>query len=255
MDHNVQEAAPGFGKNTGGWGIVIVAAVAVLLALICWNFWKAGPKDADHYRYAAETHNAHGAEGGHGGAHEPAAHAAEKPATPALNPAELGTLDAAGNFIYATGDTVALKLPNGSLLKVGSKSTEAKLIAFLMENTVDTVDKTKGWITCDRIYFETGKAGLTANSNIQIANIAAILAAFSKAELKVGGYTDSTGSAEVNHKLSEERAKVVADAIAAKGVKNALAHEGYGPEHPIASNESKEGQALNRRVDVRVTKK
>ena len=249
MQQEAHKTTSGFGKNTNGLGLVIIAAVAVVIALFCWNFWKGGPKEADHYRLNNEK-----AATKHG--ENSTLHEGEASETFAiLNPGELGTMDAAGNFIYAIGDTIALKLPNNTYLKVGSKSTEAKLIKFLTEGNVDTVDKTKGWITCDRTFFETGKAMLTPDSKNQITNIAAILNAFPAANLKVGGYTDNIGSEASNMKLSEERSKMVADAIAATPVKNVLAHEGYGPMHPISSNDTKEGQALNRRVDLRVTKK
>lgn len=253
-------SAKRFGTNTNGLGIFIVVIVAVCLALFCWNFWKDGKKEIEHYRItgvATEGHEtAHGEGTEHATAHEAAA-------PELVNPASVGTLDTAtGNFILNVGDNVIITLPDSAktTLQVGANSTEAKLFHFLSDaaNTVDTVDKTKGWITCDRIYFETGKANLTADSKKQIHNIALILKAFPAADLKIGGYTDNTGSAEVNTKLSNDRAATVLSAVKAAGgsnVGNGLTAEGYGPEHPIASNDNKEGQALNRRVDLRVTKK
>ncbi|HMP91920.1 MAG TPA: OmpA family protein [Phnomibacter sp.] len=251
---------PGFGTNTGGWGIFIVALVAILLALIAWNFWNHGHKEYEHYRLTRtegpDEHGGSHSTDGHGG-EQPKAPKAAPMAAAVVNPAELGELDVNGNFIYKVGDTVALKLPDGSFLKVGERSTENRLLKFLANKAmlVDTADKTKGWITCDRIFFETGKAGLTIESQQQITNIANILKAFPAAEVKIGGYTDNTGDSAVNQRVSQQRADMVLQALKAAGASNATAAEGYGPLWPLASNETPEGRAINRRVDIRVTKK
>ncbi len=248
-DEHASVATAEKSSQTNGFGLLLLTIVAVLLALFCWYMWKSGSKEADHYRFAEET-----------AMHEHEAPEGEEAGGAMLNPAELGSLDTTtGNFIFNVGDNIKITLPDSAhtVLEVGANSTEAKLYKFLTDASVEVnaEDKTQGWITCDRIYFETGKAALTADSKKQISNIAAILKAFPAAELKVGGYTDNTGSAEINEKLSADRAAAVKNAIEGLGASNATASEGYGPLHPIASNETAEGKALNRRTDLRVTKK
>lgn len=169
----------------------------------------------------------------------------------------VGSLDSLGNFIYHVGDMQTIDI-NGTALSVGANSTEAKLFAFLSnkEAHVDTVDKTKGWISLDRVYFENGKSVLTKESEQQLKNIALILKAYPTAMVKIGGYTDNTGSEATNVKVSGERAAVALKALTNHGVIAAnLKSEGYGPMHPIASNDTPEGRAQNRRVDIRITKK
>lgn len=168
-----------------------------------------------------------------------------------------GTLDANGNFIYNVGEATNIGLSTGKQLAVGKNSVEYKLFSFLSDaaTTVDA-DKTKGWISLDRVYFENGKSTLTAESQTQLANIAEILKAFPNAKLKLGGYTDNTGSEATNVKISGERAKTALEAVVKNGVDaGRLKSEGYGPQHPIASNDTPEGKAQNRRVDIRVTEK
>lgn len=246
-----------FGRNSNGMGLFIVAVSAVLLALFCWNFWKSGSKELAHYRLQAAGSGHEAA--GHGDHHN-AAGADHSAASAVLDPSAMGAYDSvSGNFIFNVGDKVKITLPDSAktVLEVGANSTESKLFKFLSDAgaTVNETDKTQGWITCDRVYFETGKSGLTEASKSQVANLAAILKAFPTAEAKFGGYTDSTGSAATNVKVSGERANAVLNAVKAAGAANKLAAEGYGPQHPIASNSTREGQALNRRVDIRVTKK
>ena len=104
--------------------------------------------------------------------------------------------------------------------------------------------------------FDTGKATLRPESQPQLENIVAILKAFPNAALKLGGYTDNTGNAAANLKLSDARAKsVMTSLVELGGDKNRLAAEGYGDQFPVASNETPEGRAQNRRIAVRVTKK
>jgi len=171
-----------------------------------------------------------------------------------------GKLDTlTNNFIYDTGDTVTVKLPDGTDWRVAQNSSEYKLFTFLNspDVKVDTLDKTKGWITLDRLYFETGKSNLTPESENQLKNIAMILKLFPNSKIKMGGYTDNTGTDEINMPLSTERAKVTADKLISLGINaDRVTSEGYGSQHPICpANDTPECRAMNRRIDVRVTQK
>ena len=113
------------------------------------------------------------------------------------------------------------------------------------------VDKTT-WFSLDRLFFETGKNTLKPESQKQLQNIADIMKAYPTINLKLGGYTDNTGSEETNNKLSQERAEAAMQELINLGVDAARVEaEGYGPQHPIASNDTPEGRAQNRRIDVR----
>lgn len=171
-----------------------------------------------------------------------------------------GKIDSvSGNFVYDVGNMTTINLPNGGgTIEVGENSFESKLYKFLSDQSmmVDTLDKTKGWMSLDRVYFETGKSVLIKESQKQVENIAAILKSFPSAKIKIGGYTDNSGSVATNMKVSSERAKMVLSQLVKLGsLKDNLMSEGYGPEHPVSSNDTPEGRAQNRRVDVRVTQK
>lgn len=74
-----------------------------------------------------------------------------------------------------------------------------------------------------------------------------------KVKVEISGHTDSVGSASYNQKLSEARAKAVYDYFVSQGVdKFRLAYAGYGKERPIASNDTEEGRAQNRRVELNI---
>jgi len=71
-------------------------------------------------------------------------------------------------------------------------------------------------------------------------------------KVEVQGYTDSIGSEEYNLGLSERRAKTVEAYLEGKGIDpNAISAKGYGEANPVASNDTKEGRAQNRRVEFR----
>jgi outer membrane protein OmpA-like peptidoglycan-associated protein len=91
----------------------------------------------------------------------------------------------------------------------------------------------------------------------QLKNFVAISKAFPTATFKVGGYTDSTGSDQVNVALSQKRSDIVAATVVKLGASTAsiVGSKGYGKEWPIADNSTKEGQAQNRRVAVNVKSK
>ena len=106
------------------------------------------------------------------------------------------------------------------------------------------------------VYFVTGKAVLaTADKGAtdgRLEAIKEILKNYPNAKFAIEGHTDNTGSAKVNQKLSEDRAKVVMDKLIEKGVNPAnLTSAGFGSSKPVATNKTKEGRALNRRTEIR----
>jgi K(+)-stimulated pyrophosphate-energized sodium pump len=145
-------------------------------------------------------------------------------------------------------------LSSGITLNIPENGIENNLLKFI-EDTSKPVDKTT-WFDFDRLTFETGKTTLMAESQEQLKNIAEILKAFPAVNIKLGGYTDNTGNANANLKLSGDRAKAVKSELASLGIEDKrLEAEGYGQEFPIADNATEEGRSANRRISIRVTKK
>jgi len=147
-----------------------------------------------------------------------------------------------------------LTLDGGVSLKgVDVDGIEASLLNFIKSDK--PVDKTT-WFDFDRLTFETGSATLKPESQEQLKNIAEILKAYPNVSVKLGGYTDNTGNADANLKLSGDRAQSVKKELTALGIAaDRLESEGYGQEHPVASNDTEEGRAQNRRISIQVTKK
>ena len=189
-----------------------------------------------------------------------AAYPARRPATRIAPPAPKGHYDpASGNYIYETGALTTLALPNGQQITgVGVNSTESLLHRFVADPAarVDTLDRTQGWLSFDRVYFETGKATLTPESRRQLRNIAALLRSYPNTRVKLGGYTDSTGTYQINRQLSEARARTAWVALSEMGVAlSRIEARGYGPNYFVATNRTPEGRAMNRRLSVKVLAK
>ena len=161
-----------------------------------------------------------------------------------------------GNYIYDTGAPTTLKLPGGaSITNVGVNSTESLLHRFLADPTkqVDTLDLSRGWCNFDRVFFETGKATLTSESMSQLRNVVTLMRAYPTARVKIGGYTDSTGTYKVNKMLSEARARTAWASLVEMGISPArIDARGYGPHYSIAPNSTELGRAMNRRLSVKV---
>lgn len=74
--------------------------------------------------------------------------------------------------------------------------------------------------------------------------------------IQVSGHTDELGSDEYNYRLSLERAKSVAVYLINKGIEEKrISYKGFGNDHPVASNDTEENRALNRRVEFKISKK
>ncbi len=105
------------------------------------------------------------------------------------------------------------------------------------------------------IYFPSDKATLDAAAK---ADLDILIAAIKGADgylIEIAGYASSTGTKQLNQKLSEDRAAAVAQYLREKGnvpMRRIVAPAGYGATHPAAENTDAQGRALNRRVDVKV---
>ncbi len=103
------------------------------------------------------------------------------------------------------------------------------------------------------ITFATRSAELNQQARSELDRVLEILEYYPQAVLQVSAHTDDTGEYDFNVKLSEQRAQVVFDYLIAGGFPaNQLRTKGYGPNEPVASNETPEGRAKNRRFELLV---
>ena len=101
------------------------------------------------------------------------------------------------------------------------------------------------------VYFDTGRADVKKGAAERVARIAEALAGAPDRKLIVEGHTDSTGSTATNEKLSNLRAEAVKAILVAHGVSpDRIETHGYAATKPVASNDTAEGRAENRRVEV-----
>lgn len=101
--------------------------------------------------------------------------------------------------------------------------------------------------------FETNSDRLTPEAMGILDGAVETLERYPELRFEIGGHTDSTGTAEYNQGLSQRRAQTVHDYFAAHGIDEArMTVRGYGEAEPVATNDTEEGRAQNRRVSLRV---
>ena len=107
-------------------------------------------------------------------------------------------------------------------------------------------------ITVDaRVLFDTGKAEVKGDGQVAIDRIASLLKDKTTANVIIEGHTDSTGSPQLNQRLSEQRADSVRAGLVSRGVPLArLQTKGLGLSQPVAENATEDGRAQNRRVEI-----
>ncbi len=177
----------------------------------------------------------------------------------AIDSSAIKATDAMGTAVDSMGAAVgklfSYKLPSGfELANASEGGIENNLITFI-EDANRVVDK-ETWFDFDHLLFDTGKATLQLESQVQLQNVAEILKAFPKVNLKIGGYTDNQGDPKANLRLSVDRAHNVKNELIKLGIDaKRLEADGYGDKHPIGDNATEEGRQKNRRISVRVTQK
>ena len=103
------------------------------------------------------------------------------------------------------------------------------------------------------ILFNSGRSSFKKGVSKDLDAIVAIMNEFPKATFALGGHTDSTGSAKINARLSQQRADAVMNYFVKNGVDaSRLTSKGYGSANPIADNKTRAGRTENRRVEIKV---
>ena len=133
---------------------------------------------------------------------------------------------------------------------------KAEELAALEAAQVETVEDANGLkaikVTFDSgILFATNKSNLSAESKSNLKKFADEMKDLSDTDITIYGHTDNTGSAEVNERLSLQRANAVSAELQADGIaKSRITTEGKSFTMPVADNSTAEGRAQNRRVEV-----
>lgn len=132
---------------------------------------------------------------------------------------------------------------------------ERKLRAQLADTGVE-VQRVGNNITLDMpggVTFATNSSDINSNFYPVLDKVAATLGEFNQTVIEVAGHTDSTGSRAHNMALSERRAGSVVSYLSSRGVaRERMITLGAGPDHPIDTNDTAEGRAQNRRVEITI---
>ena len=126
-------------------------------------------------------------------------------------------LDGTGVTVTRAGESIVLSMPGSATFASGSSSVESKFYPVL-------------------------------------DSVVVVLDEFNRTYIDIIGHTDSKGSKEYNQRLSEKRAKSVARYLESNAVKRErVKADGMGEDDPIATNDTREGRAMNRRVEIKLT--
>ena len=102
--------------------------------------------------------------------------------------------------------------------------------------------------------FASGSSSVESKFYPVLDSLVVVLDEFNRTYIDIIGHTDSKGSKEYNQRLSEKRAKSVARYLESNAVKRErVKADGMGEDDPIATNDTREGRAMNRRVEIKLT--
>ncbi|MBS3774850.1 MAG: OmpA family protein [Bacteroidales bacterium] len=103
------------------------------------------------------------------------------------------------------------------------------------------------------VFYATDSFNLKSESRVELNKLYQFLVNNSGLKIEISGHTDNVGSEEYNMELSEKRARSVYDYLVEKGIDpERLSYKGYGESEPVATNETEEGRAQNRRTEIKI---
>jgi outer membrane protein OmpA-like peptidoglycan-associated protein len=148
----------------------------------------------------------------------------------------------------ATRTLTSLALPGGASLSVPETSLSYALARYLANPNDKEVPKR---FVFDRLNFESTTTTLTADSVPTVTELSAIMKAYPAVTVALEGHTDNTGDPAQNRQLSVARANAVRDRLVQAGIAvDRISTAGFGQDKPIASNDTAEGKARNRRTEL-----
>lgn len=108
-------------------------------------------------------------------------------------------------------------------------------------------------VVLKNVQFESNSSELTASSNESLDKVVDAMNEYGTLRIEIQAHSDNMGEAGYNQSLSEKRANSVRDYLIGQGVaSNRMVAKGYGESQPIADNDTRDGRAANRRVELKV---
>jgi OmpA-OmpF porin, OOP family len=160
----------------------------------------------------------------------------------------LGIWYAARSVPEATRKLTSIALPGGVTVNVEENSLNYSLARYLANPNDREVPKR---FVFDKLNFDSATTNLTPDSVPTVTNLAAIMKAYPAVTVALEGHTDNAGDPAQNRQLSIDRANAVRDRLVQAGIASErIRTAGYGQEKPIASNDTPEGKARNRRTEL-----
>ena len=134
----------------------------------------------------------------------------------------------------------------------GQKDALSKQLSGAVGQMATGVKTDRGYvISVSGTAFPSGKATLTTDAKYVLAKVSGMLLVLPNGRMSIEGHTDSTGSDELNRGLSLARAEAVQTFLREMGVaQSRVSAKGFGADKPIAPNDTPEGRAKNRRVEI-----
>jgi len=157
------------------------------------------------------------------------------------------TTEVVTNSLGAVNDAALKTLDN---IKFAAGSAGSQMMAFIKGGA-----KGDGRFRFNNLNFASGSAVIDGESGLEVDNLSSILKAYTDVNVMIEGYTDSRGNADSNLNLSQQRADAVKGRLVAAGIaENRISTKGFGAANPIGDNETADGRAENRRIEVVIAK-
>ena len=172
----------------------------------------------------------------------------EKVATTTTAVAETAT-NTVTNIFGKVNDAALGLLDN---IKFAAGSAGEQMLSFIKN---DNSNEGEGRFRFKNLNFASGSATIAGESGVEVDNLSAILKAYEDIKVNIEGYTDSQGNPDSNQLLSQQRAEAVRARLVASGISDArISTQGFGAANPVATNDTQEGRAENRRIEVVIVK-
>jgi outer membrane protein OmpA-like peptidoglycan-associated protein len=164
----------------------------------------------------------------------------------------------------ATGAAVSKDNTKGAIIGGAIGAVAGAIIGNYLDNQAKELEQVQGAevvregdelkVTfAEKILFDFDSSALKAASQAQLDQVAGVLAKYPETNIVVKGHTDAKGSDEYNQRLSERRASAVMNYLENQGVgRSRITARGYGETMPVAGNDTEDGRAENRRVELSI---